>query len=116
MKTEETMNTKAAPEGPVIDLIRNTVRSQAPDAEIILYGSRARGDARPDSDWDVLVLVDKQAQRLILDEKSSIDYSLWLNGAKMGEEINTFAYTKQQWNNMPMTLFKRNVTKEGIRQ
>ena len=31
-----------------------------PDAEIILYGSRARGDAHPDSDYDLLVLTDQE--------------------------------------------------------
>ena len=29
-----------------------------PGAEVILYGSRARGDARTDSYYDVLVLVE----------------------------------------------------------
>jgi len=28
-------------------------------AEVILYGSRARGDEREDSDWDLLVLTDE---------------------------------------------------------
>ena len=29
--------------------------------EVILFGSRARGDAGPDSDWDLLVVVDDKA-------------------------------------------------------
>ena len=38
--------------------IRETVHAIEPTAQIILYGSRARGDAEPDSDWDLLVLLD----------------------------------------------------------
>ncbi|MBC8154324.1 MAG: nucleotidyltransferase domain-containing protein, partial [Bacteroidetes bacterium] len=34
-----------------------------PQAEVWLFGSRARGDARPDSDWDFLVLTDKPVDR-----------------------------------------------------
>mgnify|MGYP003413282206 FL=1 len=40
----------------VLDLIRTTVRATEPDAQIILYGSRARGANREDSDWDVIVI------------------------------------------------------------
>lgn len=37
--------------------IKSTILALEPDAEVYLYGSRARGDAEEDSDWDVLVLV-----------------------------------------------------------
>ena len=38
--------------------VKETVLTIEPTAEIILYGSRARGDSRAESDWDFLVLVD----------------------------------------------------------
>jgi uncharacterized protein len=42
-----------------LDQVRAAVQEIEPMARIILYGSRARGDAEPDSDWDLLVLVDE---------------------------------------------------------
>lgn len=55
--------------------IVDTVRAQAgSDAEaIILFGSRARRDHRPDSDWDILVMLndgaDVPAHRCALRDK-----------------------------------------------
>ncbi len=37
------------------EIVRRIVRTAAPD-KVILFGSRARGDARPDSDIDLLVI------------------------------------------------------------
>ena len=38
--------------------IREAIHDVEPSARGILYGSRARGDGRPDSDWDILVLLE----------------------------------------------------------
>ena len=44
----------------VLEHIEDTVRDIMPlDARIFLFGSRARGDARPDSDWDILIILNK---------------------------------------------------------
>ena len=44
----------------MIDMIKNSVREIDSDARIILYGSRARGDERENSDWDIIVIVDNK--------------------------------------------------------
>ena len=38
--------------------VKQTVHEVEPEAEIVLYGSRSRQEAGPESDWDFLVLVD----------------------------------------------------------
>lgn len=96
----------------IISLIRDTIRASEPTAQIILYGSRARGDAREDSDWDVLAIIDKS--RLSLKDRSNIQYPVWDKGLDLGQEINVFPYTRQQWEQVPPSLFKYNVMKEGI--
>ena len=42
----------------IVKRIQETIHQAEPSATIILYGSEARGDARPDSDVDVLILLD----------------------------------------------------------
>lgn len=105
------MNNKPNPQ--ILELIKNTIREKEPTADIILYGSRARGEARKDSDWDVIVILDKPS--VSFSEKGDIDYLLWTKGLELGEEINTLEYTKSQWESLPPSLFKFNVQNEGIR-
>ena len=96
----------------VLDLIRTTVRATEPDAQIILYGSRARGDNREDSDWDVIVILNKPP--MSHSERYEIACDLWDKGFDIGEEINAFVYTIDQWNSAPPSLFKYNIREEGI--
>ena len=96
----------------IITLIRDTIRSAEPTAQIILYGSRARGDFHDGSDWDVLAIVDKP--RLSLEDRGNLQYAIWDKGLDIGEEINVFPYTKKQWETAPPSLFKYNVLREGI--
>lgn len=94
-------------------MIRETVRATEPDAEIILYGSRARGDARQDSDWDIIVILNNPP--MSHQERYAIAYDVWDKGQDIGEEINVLVYTKDQWRDAPPSLFKYNVREEGIK-
>lgn len=43
----------------ILQTVKQTLHLVAPNAKIILFGSRARNDAQEDSDWDLLILIEK---------------------------------------------------------
>ena len=49
-------------EATVLEIVRRLVEAVKPD-RIILFGSRARGDADPDSDLDLLIIKDSDTPR-----------------------------------------------------
>lgn len=96
-----------------ITSIRNVVRRIAPPRSIaILYGSRARGTARCDSDWDILWILDKDT--LTQADYDAIGYPLVLLGCEMEAEINPILYTTTEWQNNQSTPFYENVISDGI--
>ena len=97
----------------ISQLIRHYINAIDPKAEVILYGSRARGDERPDSDWDILVLTDYSVD--LITERKFRDklYDLEL---KTGEPLSIFVYSKNDWRTKQrITPFYENVTQEGVR-
>ena len=97
----------------IIQLIRRNVNSIDPGAEIILYGSRARGEEHADSDWDLLVLTDYGVDLNIERKFRNKLYDLEL---ETGEPFSIFVYSKNDWNTKQIiTPFYHNVTREGLR-
>ena len=97
----------------ILSMIGAAVHNADPTAETILFGSQARGDARPDSDWDIVIIVD--TQKVSKNQFIKLSYDLWVMGLEKGIEINPLIYTRQQWDSARPTLFKYNVMKEGVR-
>ncbi len=98
----------------VKEAVKAIVLAFAPDAEVILFGSRARGDAEPDSDWDFLVLLPLEPTREL---QQKIRRSLYEWEWENGEVITSMYRSKKRWDSplMRVTPLHRNVAREGIR-
>ena len=96
----------------IIRLIRSYVSDIDTAADVILYGSRARGDERTDSDWDILILTD---YHIGLEKENIFRNKLYDLELETGESFSVFAYSKTEWHTkQKITPFYQNVTQEGI--
>lgn len=97
----------------VVERIKLVAHKMQPLAQTILYGSEARGDARPDSDIDLLVLVD--TDKLSYSDKDRIIAPFYDIELETGIVISTMIMPRKDWENRPfLTPFQYNVNKEGI--
>ena len=89
------------------------IRKIALDSEVILYGSRARGQEELDSDYDILVLINEPAG---LDKEDSIRQQLFPIELETGRVFTVNVFNKKDWDSslyraMP---FHHNVNVDGI--
>lgn len=93
--------------------IKRNVHEVDANAQVWLYGSRVRGEAKEDSDWDVLVLSPKE-KLTFQEEERFMDHICELMVAT-GQAIQLFAYGEKDWHtNHSITPFYQNVQSEAI--
>jgi len=97
----------------LLNAVRDTVRAIEPEAEIILYGSRARGDAQPDSDWDFLILVPGKVDWQRKDRLRDKLFDLELETDSI---LSTLIVNRDDWatGRMSRERIKANVEQEGV--
>ena len=96
----------------IFEDIRQLKRQLIPDEKLILFGSQARGDARSDSDWDLLLLLDKQ--EITFEDEWLYAYPFTKLGWSYGTYLSVKLYGKDDWKKRRFTPFYKNVEKEGI--
>ena len=98
----------------VVKQIQQAIRQTDPTATAILYGSEARGDARPDSDIDVLVLL--EGDKRDLSRESAMSGALYDVELASGVLVSPMIMLRTQWENRPFkTPFCINVMNEGVK-
>lgn len=107
-----TATTKTTLREALLRDIRTAVVGVDPDAEVVLFGSRARGDAREDSDWDLLMLPSREIDLKLRDAFNTAIYDVEL---AYFEALSMVFFPLSRWRagHTPAPLYD-NIRREGI--
>jgi predicted nucleotidyltransferase len=101
----------------IVQALKTILHQVAPKATVILYGSETRGEARKDSDIDLLIILPDK-DKITLHDRRAITYPLYdveLETLETGVIISPKVFSKQQWKTqLAVTPFYHNVMKDGI--
>lgn len=97
----------------LLQAVKTVVRTKDPNAQIILFGSQARGDYSEESDWDIMVVSDKISEKTYKDFIFDKLYDIELEFETI---IQLFIFPKSRWETgeSPTPLYD-NVRAEGIK-
>ena len=75
------------------------LRAEFPEARVWAFGSRARGDATVDSDFDVCIALPQVDETI----RKQIRYIAWETGFDHGELFNTMILSSDEMEHGPMS-------------
>lgn len=91
--------------------VKLAVLSVDEGAEIILFGSRARGDHKKDSDWDVLVLTEMETDADFTNKLIDKIFDLEL---EFTQAVSPIIVDKKTWEDWAVMPLYKNIDREGI--
>lgn len=99
----------------IIARIQETAKRVLPKgSRLVLFGSRARGDARTDSDWDLHILIPGSG-KLPLSKADDLCWEFDQIGIfELDETIESFAYSTSDWEKRQFMPFYKNVERDKI--
>jgi len=96
----------------LISKVKESVKSIDMEAQVILYGSRSRGNENSFSDWDFLILTPNFVDETF---KNKIRSKLIDTELEAEEVISTIIFSNETWNNLKVTPLYKNISRDGIR-
>lgn len=82
----------------ILSSIKSEVLKVAPDAKIMLFGSRAYGIPTEESDWDILILTKQPVNKFV---KKEIHTALFPISVRIEAFINALTVQEDDWLNNP---------------
>ncbi len=100
-------------ENNITQRFKDAVLKVDKNAKVTLFGSHARGEAKPDSDWDFLVLTNQipsaEFKRVLWDEINELEL-------EVQQVISTLIYNENQWESWyKITPLYKSISKEGLK-
>jgi uncharacterized protein len=113
MKTMAEWHTFKAAEQALLCHCKTVIHRLMPGATLVLYGSRARGEATSASDFDLLILVDDE---IFPELEEQLDNALYDIELEYGVVISAIVFNRQRWNHprykaMPL---HQHVERDGV--
>ncbi len=97
----------------ILKAIRETVRKVDPEAQVILFGSQARGDSHAYSDWDLLILTSYEPS---IPDEQKFRHALFELELEYSQAFSTLVYSQKMWDKKyRVTPLYHNISREGIR-
>ncbi|CAB50264.1 nucleotidyltransferase domain-containing protein [Pyrococcus abyssi] len=93
--------------------IAKVIKKHYPDAKIIFFGSRARGDYLKDSDYDIIIVSESFKGKHFTDRSSEVLRVLWKEGIVGDFEV--LCYTPEEFERKKKAYgIVREALREGI--